>query len=161
MKDWFGRLAPREQRMILLALPLLVLMIGWAFIWHPLAEGRSEWRQRSGELARDVAWMRQTVPGLVGATLQPRESLGPRSLLAVADSSLREAGLGPTLRRIEPASERRVRVWFEQAAFDPVVTWLEGLDRRYGVQVVELAATRRDGAGVVDVRLTLELPASP
>jgi general secretion pathway protein M len=161
MKAWFAQLAPREQRLILLAVPLLVLMIGWAFIWHPLAQGRSEWRQRSGVLASEVAWMRQVVPGLAAASVEPREGLGPRSLLAVADSSLREAGLGATLRRIEPAGERRVRVWFEQAAFDPVIGWLESLDQRYGIQVTELAATRREGVGVVDVRLTLELPLNP
>lgn len=158
MKAWFKQLAPREQRLILLALPLLVVMLGWAFVWHPLAEGRKEWRERSAQLAGDVAWMRQAVPVTGASTAQAREGLGPRSLLAVTDSSLREAGLGPTLRRIEPATERRVRVWFEQASFDAVVGWLEGLDQRYGVQVAEIAANRRDGAGIVDVRLTLELP---
>jgi general secretion pathway protein M len=157
MKAWFAALAPREQRLILLALPLLLLMLGWAFIWHPLSEGRSEWRERSGQLAQDLVWMRQAV-ATMGVAGDVREGLGPRSLLAVADSSLRESGLGPTLRRIEPASERRVRVWFEQAAFDAVIGWAEGLDRRYGIQVVELAANRREGAGIVDVRLTLEAP---
>ncbi len=159
MKAWFEQLAAREQRLILLALPVLVLTLGWAFIWHPLSEGRSEWRLRSSQLADDVSWMRLAVPAMGSSPQQqPREGLGNRSLLAVIDSSLRDAGLGPTLRRIEPSSERRVRVWFEQAAFDAVVGWLEELDRRYGVQVDEIAANRIEGSGIVDVRLTLQLP---
>jgi general secretion pathway protein M len=158
MKAWFAALAPREQRLILLALPLALLMLGWSLVWHPLAEGRKAWRERTATLADDVAWMRQVAPQLAGGSGPTREGLGQRSLLAVADGSLREAGLGPTLRRIEPASERRVRVWFEQAAFDAVMRWLEGLEQRYGVQVQELAASRREGTGIVDVRLTLELP---
>jgi general secretion pathway protein M len=84
-----------------------------------------------------------------------------RSLLARVDASAREAGLGDVLLRVEPVSSGQVRVQFERAGFDALVRWLEDLSTRYGTRVTELSATRSEGVGLVDARLSLDEAGPP
>ncbi|MDW8479369.1 MAG: type II secretion system protein GspL [Xanthomonadales bacterium] len=67
-------------------------------------------------------------------------------------------GSRPSLRRLEPLGERRVRLSFEQVAFDAAARFLEDLAERHGAVVRELSARRGEGAGIVDLRVTLERP---
>ena len=78
-----------------------------------------------------------------------------KSLLALADASAREAGLGAALTRAEPVDGARVNVWLERANFDQLAGWLEVLACRYGVGVEELSIERVEGVGLVDARVAL------
>jgi general secretion pathway protein M len=154
-------LAPRERRIIALGAAVVVAVLFYLLLWEPLAQRREAWRVRVVAAESDLAWMRAVAPQ-VGARAATRPvTLVPdsRSLLARADASAREAGLGAALLRVEPVSARQVRVYFEQAGFDAMMRWLEALAARQGTRVVEMSAQRADGVGLVDARVTLEDPA--
>ncbi|RYD14954.1 MAG: type II secretion system protein M [Lysobacteraceae bacterium] len=155
---WWQSLATNERRMLSAGALVATLLLLWAFAWHPLALRRAELvtdveRQRL-ELAEvrsaaaDVARLRA-----VGA--QARGDREGKSLLALADTTAREAGLGSALRRVEPVGERDVRVAFEGAGFDPLVAWLEQLAGRHGIEAIEFSAQRAQGIGLVDAHVTL------
>lgn len=153
---WRG-LGPRERGVLSLAIGALVLVLGYVSLWEPLIDSRNEWRNRVATAQADLAWMRATAPQVRergGAV--PVRSNDSRSLLARADASARDAGLGGSLLRVEPVSDGQVRVYFEDAGFDAVVRWVETLSAQYGTRVGELSAQRADGVGRVDVRLSLE-----
>lgn len=153
---WRG-LGPRERNVLGLALGALVLVLGYVGLWEPLIDSRNEWRNRVATAQADLAWMRATAPQVRernGAA--PVRSNDSRSLLARADASAREAGLGGSLLRVEPVADGQVRVYFEDVGFDAVVRWVETLSAQYGTRVGELSAQRADGVGRVDVRLSLE-----
>lgn len=79
-----------------------------------------------------------------------------QSLLGVADQSAKSGNLGPAMKRIEPEGQHSARVWLEQAAFDDLMLWLQGLKRDYGIHAADIVIERQEAAGRVNARITLE-----
>jgi general secretion pathway protein M len=158
MKGWWNRLAARERRVVGVGGALVALLLAWAFVWDPLAAARARLETGVQQAEADLAWMREAVPRLAARRAQGG-AIGAdragRSLPALADASLREAGLGAHLSRIEPLGEGRVGLWFDDVGFDPWVVWLEGFAPRYGIRVEELSVDRVAGPGMVDARVVL------
>lgn len=153
---WRG-LATRERTVLSLAVAALVIALGYVALWEPLIKSRNEWRERVASTQADLAWMRAVAPQVrERAGAMPVRTNDNRSLLARADASAREAGLGGSLLRVEPVADGQVRVYFEDAGFDAVARWVETMAAQYGTRVGELGAQRADGVGRVDVRLSLE-----
>jgi general secretion pathway protein M len=152
--------APRERRVLAFGATVVLVVLFYLLVWEPLAQHRDAWRVRVVAAESDLAWMRSVAPQIEARGANPSAALVPdsRSLLARADASARDAGLGTSLLRVEPVSASQVRVYFEQAGFDAMMHWLETLAARHGTRVVELSAQRADGVGRVDARVTLEDP---
>ena len=81
-----------------------------------------------------------------------------KSLFALADVTARGAGLATALKRVEPTGPRSVRVSFETANFDALISWVDALSRDYGVQATDVSADRVEGIGLVNARVVLEEP---
>ncbi len=159
MMAWWNGLQARERRMLQVGGVLLALLLGWAFVWYPLARDRVELTRQVTEQRQALIGMRSDAAEAVrlrGLGARGQTSRQGKSLLALADASAREAGLETDLKRVEPLSERSVRVSLEGASFDGVTAWLETVAHDYSVQATDFSADRADGVGVVNVRVTLE-----
>ena len=159
MRAWWNGLARREQRMVAAGAMFVALMLGWAFVWHPLVVKRTELREEIDAQQRDLAFVRVAaadVDRLRSTGKQGRRDRQGRSLLALADATARTAGLEGALKRVEPVGTTSVRVTFDVARFDALVAWIEGLTRDYGIEAVDFSADRADGVGLVNARVTLQ-----
>lgn len=163
MKAWFLSLAPRERAIVAAGAAVLLLLVLWLWLWEPLARRVEELEQGVAVQEEDLAWMQQAAAEIT----QLRRSAGAggtgglqgRSLLAVVDQAARTAGLSGGLKRIEPEGQSRVRVQFEQIAFDDFMRWLDGMQRQYGVFTQTITIERGEAPGRVNIRLTLDAPA--
>ncbi|BCO31810.1 hypothetical protein TspCOW1_19130 [Thiohalobacter sp. COW1] len=163
MKAWFLSLAPRERAIVAAGAAVLLLLVLWLWLWEPLAQRVEELEQGVAVQEEDLAWMQQAAAEIT----QLRRSGGAggagglqgRSLLTVVDQATRTAGLNTGLKRIEPEGQARVRVQFEQIAFDDFMRWLDGLQRQYGVFTQTITIEREEAPGRVNIRLTLDAPA--
>jgi general secretion pathway protein M len=156
---WWHGLAPNERRMLGLGAPIVVLLLGWALVWHPLATKRSELEHNVENQRRDLAYVRtgaSEIEKLRTTGTHARADREGKSLLALADATARSGGLESALKRVEPVGTRGVRVSFEGANFDALVNWIESLSKTYGVEASDLSADRADGAGIVNARVTLQ-----
>jgi general secretion pathway protein M len=159
IRAWWSGLAPREQRIVAIGAAVVVLMLGWALVWHPLAMKRAALRETIEAQRRDLAYVRVAVAEVArlrAAGTHSRADRQGRSLLALADATARSAGLEAALRRVEPVGATSVRVSFEFAGFDALIGWIEGLTRDYGIEATDFSADRADGVGLVNARVTLE-----
>ncbi|NNJ94968.1 MAG: type II secretion system protein M [Halobacteria archaeon] len=161
MKEWFLGLGSREQMMVGAGAGMLVLLLIYALVWAPLAGGYDTMKTRVSAQRDTAAWVdggAQTLQQLKRRGPAAR-GLGGKSLLAMADSTARSNGLGPSLKRVEPEGSRNVRVWLEDASFDLVVKWLATLSTSYGIET-DTATMERipDVAGKINARLTLQAP---
>lgn len=144
--------APREQLALrVLGLFLAALLLVFAVI-VPLHQFNANAIADYKAQQETLAWM-QSNRGAIGkggsATRKPGDSV-----LTIANQSARTLGLN--FKRYEPNGERGLNLWLEQVSFDQVVRWLEVLERDYGVVAVDFSASRRNEAGLVDVRLNLQ-----
>jgi general secretion pathway protein M len=156
---WWNGLSMQERRIVAGGALLAVLLLGWAFAWHPLALKRADLRRDIGNQRNELAYVRAGA-----AQIEQQRATGVRaggqragkSLLALADTTARADGLGDALKRVEPVGAKGAKVSFESARFDALVGWLESLARDYGVEATELSADRADGTGLVNARVTLQ-----
>jgi general secretion pathway protein M len=156
---WWSGLAAQERRMLTIGAALVVLLLGWALVWHPLASRRIELQNDLDNQRNELAYVRAGASEIERQRATGARAGGQRagkSLLALADATARSGGLGNALKRVEPAGTKSVKVSFESARFDALVTWIEGLSAGYGVEAVDLSADRADGIGLVNARVTLQ-----
>lgn len=157
---WRSR-EPREQRILIAGGIVCVLLLGWALVWHPLVRAHQDLEARLGARQQDLAFMQQAEAQL--KALSQREHKGGasrqgKSLLALADASARDAGLGPKITRIEPLDGKRIRLEYKAADFDVLMAWLSGLRGQYGISAEDISLDRAAGTGQVNARLTLGEP---
>lgn len=156
MSRAWQRLGARDRAVLIGGGALVALLLAWSFVWYPLARSRDALAASTAQAEADLAWMRGVAPELsalrAGGAATGLDRAG-RSLLALADGTAREAGLGGALVRIEPAGAGRVNLWFERVPFDALAGWLESLSRQYGVAVDELQVERALDTGTVDARI--------
>jgi general secretion pathway protein M len=161
LSRWWQAREARERQVSLAGAVVVALLLGWAFVWHPLSLARASLQTRLATQKQDLAYMQRAAVEL--RALQARGSHGQarregKSLLALTDASARDAGLGPALKRVEPLDDKRVRVEFAAAGFDALAAWLQGLQRDYGIRADDVSIDRGAGDGVVDARLTVQEP---
>ena len=156
---WWNRLQPRERSILAIGAAICAIMLGWAFVWHPLARARADAHARLERAREDVAWMRSMIGQaneLHAQGVRGHAERQGKSLLALADASARAAGLSGALKRVEPTGGNSVRVSFEVANFDMLVDWRSQLARDYGVRVSDFSADKVEGLGLVNARVTLQ-----
>lgn len=163
MKAWLAGLAPRERLLVLAAATVVGLLLFYALLLQPFYTRHGMLETGVAEQRDTLQWMQQsaaTVRSLRGSDQATSIGLGGRSLLSVADSSARSAGLGPALKRVEPEGSSGVRVWLDGAPFDSVIGWLDTMSARHGVDVESITLEQSGASGRVNARLTLQAPAT-
>jgi general secretion pathway protein M len=83
-----------------------------------------------------------------------------RSLLTLVDQTARTAGLGTTVKRVEPQGEDKLRVQMEQVSFDKMILWLSALKQEHGIAAINVIVDRQTDSDQVNARLVLQGTAS-
>lgn len=157
MKDWFQGLVPREQMLVALAGVLTVVVVIYLGVWLPLDRANSRLEnqvERQRELVTDLRQLRGRLPSPSGGSTA--SAPGGQSLVVVVDSTVRQRGLGTTLKRSRPLDGDSIQVSFENVAFDALVEWLGQLGSQHGIDIGAASFSSRAEPGRVDATLTLE-----
>lgn len=159
MKDLLAGLGARERFLLLIGAVLIALVLLYGLLWKPLGDRVASLRATVAEQGALHQWMQATGQEIRQLRGQRRPERAERaSLLALADRTARERGLGAAIRRVEPEGADKVRIQLEQAPFDDMVVWLEQLVARHGVRIDIITIDARDQPGLVNARLTLHSP---
>lgn len=150
----------REQRVVIGGGIVLLVVLGQVAVVEPGLAWLEQRRRQLEEKNATLAWMQrsaQEMARLRSAGVAAAASRAPsgESLLALADRTAKEKGLGGALRRVEPDGAGRVRMWFEKAPFAGVMAWLSELEGQRSVRVENLVVDREEQPGQVRVRLVL------
>lgn len=143
-------LSPRERVLIFLALPLLLVLVGFRWGWQPLQDLRAA---REAE----IATLRLVALAADAAASQPafdsQDQGASEPLAARVTASAEAAGL--SLSRLEPEGER-LRVVLAEAGFAQVVLWVSDLEAEEDVVLAAIELDRRTVPGTVSARLLLD-----
>lgn len=156
---WWQAQTLRDRRILIIGGGLMIVLLGWAFGWHPLTLKHDQMQQQLDASRQNFTFVRhaaEEITQLRSSGVQSRADRQGKSLLALVDASARAANLEGVMKRVEPIGARSVRASFEFAPFDGLISWLERLGDEYGVQVSDLSVDRIDAVGLVNARVTLE-----
>lgn len=152
-----SQLSERERLLLFIFGPLLMLVVVYSLIWRPFEQRVERLEQRTIE-QQEMSKEMMAMAIEVGILQRQSGSSGTRtrqSLLSLVDKTIRQAGLSKSLKRVDPDGSSKVNVRIEDASFDAMIKWLEGLQRRHAVTVKNISIDRQEDVGVVNVRLTL------
>ena len=108
MREWYAKLAPREQLFVKLGAAAVAVMLLLALI-VPLNRNIAQARQRVANKQADLAFIQQAIPQLAaaGSAVAPAS---PETLVVLVDSSAREGGLGKSLSSSQPTGTGSLRI---------------------------------------------------
>ena len=154
LKAGWRQRSARERRLLLLAGGVLIALAGHALVWSPWQAARTRRAADNARLAADLAWLRGLAPQ-VDAVRASQGSAAPAdgALPVRLDASLRSAGLGEQVQRLEPGADGSVRVWLNDVSFDALAGWLGTLTAQ-GTAVDAFGATPSGTPGQVNAHLT-------
>lgn len=156
LKEWWDGLAPRERIYLGAGAFAVIVMLAYTMIWAPLSSNVSSLRASVAKQHEDLQWMRQAAPKLEQLQRSSPGNAGAgRSMLAVVDRNITEAGLKGALQRMEPDGRNGVKIWLSGGAFDSLITMLGELEQNNGIQASSLSITATQAPGRVDARATL------
>jgi general secretion pathway protein M len=152
------KLAPRERVIVVVGSIVVALTVIYLGIIEPVATAHAN---RISALASSRALATQLeVAAAAVASAGPKSGAVQAgrgmSLLAAIDQSTRGGSLGKPPASMQPEGDHEVKVRFEEVPFDGLVRWLAQLQTQYGVSVQQLDVESQSGAGLVNVRLSLD-----
>lgn len=148
LRQRWRELGGRERWLVGAALALLLLTIsqtGWR-IGHDAL----------GDLRADVIAQHEslTLARALDAA-GPGAARSEEPLLALAERSAREAGIGGALKRLDGGDGGRIRARLEAAPFGTVVRWLAAVQASSGASIESLALERGVDPGLIDANIVL------
>jgi general secretion pathway protein M len=157
LKNWYASLQQREQRVVAIGAIALGLIILIGGILMPLQSAVSNAAKGTATRREDLAWMRANAAEVRSFGAQLPADTGEAPVVLV-DRVGREAGLASALRGTQPNATGGVRVQLEAAPFDTMVTWLDTLDRRYGLAIESITVDRTPAPGMVNASISFSQP---
>ena len=159
MKVWFSSLTQRERIMVQAAASVLVIFIIYLFFIDPINNNYIKNKKNVASAKQTLEWMKEAaseVKSLGGSRSSQEVGEGTPLNLSTVDHSVRNAGLASVMKRVQPEGKSGVRVWFENAPFDEVVSWLSTIESQHGLFVNEINVEQTESTGFVNVRVFLE-----
>jgi general secretion pathway protein M len=150
LEAWYDALNPREQLLVRYgALAAIVLIVVGVVLQLHGAVRATE--KRVATKRADAAYIQSVLPELRS---RPLPAGGGQSLVMVVDRTTRDAGLAVNLKGTEPSGISGVRVRFEGASFEQLVTWLLRIQQEYGLAIQAATLEKTDAPGRVNASLT-------
>jgi general secretion pathway protein M len=157
LREWFEQLAPRERVLVLIASGIIVLalivvlgirpIISQSKRGHELVEDKRELLTELREVAARL--------GPQSGAASPVGGNSTQSLVLVIDQTTRSSGLAQHLKRNQPDGADSIRLRFENAPFDTLITWLNTLQNQHGISVTSANIDSAPQAGRVNCNLTV------
>ncbi|MFK5913449.1 MAG: type II secretion system protein M [Woeseiaceae bacterium] len=158
LQTWFLSLTLREQNLVKAASAIFIIFMLYLFIVDPISSNYLKNKKNVETASKTVSWMKAAateVKRLGGSNALSSSSQG-KFALSTIDRSIKKAGLGAMMKRVQPEGETGVRVWFENAAFDELIAWLASIELKQGLSVNEINIEQTETTGLVNVRVYLE-----
>ncbi|MBL4712741.1 MAG: type II secretion system protein M [Gammaproteobacteria bacterium] len=159
LKNRYASLPVKEQRMVIGIACLIFITLFYLVVWEPINDGLKHEQQKQQSQKEIIIWMQQAaieVKSLraAGSRGTIRNKNKPATL--VIEQAINNAGLKPSVIKIESSGKNGARVTLNEASFNQVLVWLNTLTKHNGIRVVSANFERAGKPGRTNIRLTLE-----
>ena len=160
IRDWFEQLKSREKLIVSVGTVVVTVALIVSLGIRPLYVNSARTAERVANKEALLAKLEQAATRLSSAN---RGSAGAiesasQSMVVVVDKSARSLGLGQYLTRNQPDGGTGIRLRFEGAPFDDLVTWIAEIQTRYGMTTVSASFDQAGARGRVNCSLVLDRP---
>ncbi len=140
--------------MIVISVTSLTLIgLLYAVVWYPLNSSISSQRSAIESKTKDLAYLSKSIPIIRDAGNGSGTIDSDKSPFQLLDQVTDEVGSGKP-ERAEPVGNDKVRMNFNNVAFDKLVSVIAAMER-YGIQIDTANLTRKKETGYVSARMTM------
>lgn len=159
LKQWFKSLPQKEQWMVTATGVLISVTLFYLIVWEPIHIGLETERQKQQSQQEILLWMQQAAGEVkalraAGGSSNVRDTDKPITL--VIEQAIKNAGLKPSVDKIESSGNDSARVMLNEAPFNQVLVWLNTLATHNGIQVTSANIERGSKPGRANARLSFE-----
>jgi general secretion pathway protein M len=161
LKQWYRSLQQKEQWMVSGTGLLIIITLFYLIIWEPIHVSLQEEKQKQQSQQEILIWMQQAANEV--RTLRAsgtRSTIRDRNkpITLVIEQAIKNAGLKPSVNKIESSGANGARVTLNDASFNQILVWLNTMSTYNGIQVVSATMERGDKPGQANARLSFERP---
>lgn len=161
LKQWFYSLPTKEQWLVSGAGILILTTLFYLIIWEPVHLALETEQQKQQSQKEILTWMQQAaieVETLRGSSSSSTIRDKNKPITLVIEQTISNAGLKPSVNKIESSGNEAARVSLNEASFNQILVWLNTLATHNGIHVVSANIERANMPGRVNARLTFERP---
>lgn len=148
MKQWWQNLQTREQQLVLVMLPFVVIFMFYQLIWSPLNEAIAAADKKLSRQQELATWV-NTETARLKASTGGQANGWTGSLSSAINRSARQRNI--TISRVQPQGSD-VQVWIDNIEFNRLLDWFSVLANEQGIYVKSVDLTQGNAAGEVVVK---------
>lgn len=149
MKQWWQQLNVREQKMVIITLVIVTFFILYNAIWQPLNQSITKTQDKIVRQQALQTWVQENTLRFQQAKNSGRAGNSQGSLSSIVNTSAGRFDI--SIARLQPQGED-LQVWIDEVPFKQLLTWLEQLANKEGLQVKNIDLSKAEQTGVVKVR---------
>lgn len=151
----YDGLADSERKLVIGVAILVVVALAYLLLIAPAQRSVDEAQLKLAGQQNLLSWMKENES-------VARQAASGKGTVTKSDQPLQTivtatAGpLGVAVKRYENESDTKLRVWLERVPFDKMVRWLDQLETRYGLTIVNISVDAEKEPGLVTAKLVLQ-----
>ena len=145
---WQG-LNLREQRLVLAMASAVLIFLLYSLLWQPLNESITQTEKKLTSQQALLVWVTENASKYQKAKSTQGLKPSTGSLSSIVNRTAKQQQL--TITRMQPQGEM-LQVWIDSASFSQLLSWLEDLANKEGLQVEAIDLAQGDNPGEVRVR---------
>ncbi|WP_102798595.1 type II secretion system protein GspM [Bowmanella denitrificans] len=145
----FKALSEREQRLVLAAAAVLAVLLFYFLVWSPLNQSIARNQAAIASQQELLTWVQKNanrVQQLKGSASKSSKFNG--SLTQAVNQSASRVNI--SIARMQPQGEE-LQVWVDEAPFNQVVAWLQGLEQM-GIVIMDADFAETANTGQIRIR---------
>jgi general secretion pathway protein M len=130
-------------------------------IWEPVHVSLDTERQKQQTQKEILIWMQQAAAeaeSLKASGIKSSIRDKDKPVTLVIEQTIQNAGLKPSVTKIESSGSDGARVTLNEASFNQILVWLNTIATYNGIQVTSANIERASTPGRANARLTLDRP---
>ena len=144
----------RKEKLAILALSVfLVLLTFFLVIWFPIYEYKEK-RRDSYERSLDLLlYLQSTEEEARSVKVDGSKRMSGQTLLTKVTRTAKTAGIQPS--RLQPEGNDSVSIWFDSVSYRELMLFLERLELREAIYIIQLSIDKGNQSGKISSRVTV------
>ena len=144
----------RKEKLAILALSVfLALVTFFLVIWFPIYEYKEKQRDSYERSLDLLLYLQSTEEEARSVKVEGAKRMSGQTLLTKVTRTAKTAGIQPS--RLQPEGNDSVSIWFDSVSYRELMLFLERLQSREAIYIIQLSIDKGNQSGIISSRVTV------
>ena len=144
----------RREKLAILALSVfLALLTFFLVIWFPIYEYKEKQRDSYERSLDLLLYLQSTEEEARSVKVDGSKRMSGQTLLTKVTRTAKTAGIQPS--RLQPEGDDSVSIWFDSVSYRELMLFLERLESREAIYIIQLSIDKGNQSGKISSRVTV------